>query len=60
MPIVKAAGVSVVGGHDHSQGVAFETPLYRTPAQQNALQASLNNRTFLTPQQASDSWSTYK
>lgn len=25
MPIVKAAGVSVVGGHDHSQGVAFET-----------------------------------
>lgn len=25
MPIVKASGVSVVGGHDHSQGVAFET-----------------------------------
>ena len=25
MPIVDAAGVSVVGGHDHSQGVAFKT-----------------------------------
>jgi hypothetical protein len=25
MPIVEAAGVSVVGGHDHSQGVAFKT-----------------------------------
>ena len=25
IPIVEAAGVSVVGGHDHSQGVAFKT-----------------------------------
>lgn len=25
MPIVDAAGVSVVGGHDHSQGLAFKT-----------------------------------
>jgi hypothetical protein len=25
LPIVDAAGVSVVGGHDHSQGVAFRT-----------------------------------
>jgi hypothetical protein len=25
MPIVEAAGVSVVGGHDHSQGVSFRT-----------------------------------
>jgi hypothetical protein len=25
MPIVDAAGVSVVGGHDHSQGIAFKT-----------------------------------
>lgn len=25
LPIVEAAGVSVVGGHDHSQGVAFKT-----------------------------------
>jgi hypothetical protein len=25
MPIVDAAGISVVGGHDHSQGLAFKT-----------------------------------
>lgn len=54
------AAKPVIAPSTAAQPVAFEQPIYRTPAQQSSLQNALNSKTFLTPQQASDSWSTYR